>query len=493
MPKVTGSPQPSSSVLNNAVTPKQNEVTAPKTTPVTNATVGIEDPFKGAAKLTDPVLAESFRQLQGDAATIERVLPKQDDKVLIIGTARSKPVPGENGFADYAWGERLGEELRKVGLSVGTGGGPGAMEAPLRGHARQDAVMDIEARKSNPGKTIGWEAGEPTRQGANIILPNEQGANPFIPKEHLASYEKFLFRMEHLIRRTSDVVTTPGGFGTVAENFTFMAMKTHGAIGTPIAFGSHDDYFVKWNNGFEPFLNPKEAEDHKNVFTDPAALAKFVADAKNTVPEEDISVMKKRMEGDLLKGLQRLDGQPHAIAFFGGAGERTKASAGVAAEVAEAMARQGATLRVGGSPVLDKLVLAAAQRANPDAEVQAFAMNDANVESTKSMEYTRVQDVLVLRELMNTNLKGIVVAPEGAKQLGLLFTALTDMQTGEMPKLPVVVIDPDGKFAEVKKMLHEIMLTNGRRYINPEDLDLFTTVKTTQEALAVLNKAPAAA
>ncbi len=491
MPKVTGTP-PSSSVLSNTGTSKQNEVTAPKT-PITNATVGLEDPFKGAAKLTDPVLAESFRQLQGDAATIERVLPKQDDKVLIIGTARSKPVPGENGFADYAWAERLGEELRKVGLSVGTGGGPGAMEAPLRGHARQDAVMDMEARKSNPSKTIGWEAGEPTRQGANIILPNEQGANPFIPQQHLASYEKFLFRMEHLIRRTSDVITSPGGFGTVAENFTFMAMKSHGAIGTPIAFGSHDDFFVKHNAAFEPFLNPKEAEDHQNVFTDPAALAKFVAEAKNTVPEEDISAMKKRMESDLLRGLQKLDGQPHAIAFFGGAGERTKASAGVVTEIAEAMARQGNTLRVGGSPILDQAVLGAAKRANPDAEVQAFAMNDAPVESTKSMEYTKVQDVLVLRELMNTNLKGIVVAPEGAKQLGLLFTALTDMQTGEMPKLPVVVIDPDGKFADLKKMLHELMLTNGRRYINPEDLELFTTVKTTQEALAVLNNASAAA
>lgn len=472
------------------VTAKQSEVAAP----ITQATVTVEDPFKNgksdAFNLKDKDLNDGLKQLQGDAATIERVLPKQDDKVLIVGTARSRPVPGENGFADYAWGEKLGEELRKVGLSVGTGGGPGAMEAPLRGHARQDALMDIAARKKDPNKNIGWETGEPTRQGANIILPNEQGANKFIPPEHLASFEKFLFRMEFLFRNTSDFVATPGGYGTVAEVFSFMAMKSHGHVGDPIVFGSHDDYFKKFNAAFEPFLNESEKPDLKNVFTDPAKLARFIKKMPDTVAEENVGAFTARMRDDLERGFNKLDGKPPAIAFFGGAGARTQATAGVAAEIAEAMAKGGAELRVGGSPIIDQAVLKAAQSVNPDVEIQAFAMNDAPVSSQKGLDYTKVQDVLVLRELMDSNLKGIVVAPEGAKQIALLFTALCDMQTGEMPKLPVVVIDPDGKFEDVKKMLAETMLAGGRRYINPEDLELFTTVKTSAEAIAVLNRPP---
>lgn len=453
-------------------------VTTPKVEAFTN---GKADAFT----FQDKALTESLKQLHGDAATLEQVLPRQDPKVLIVGTARSKPVPGENGFLDYAWGERLGEELRKQKQSVGTGAGPGAMEAPLRGHARMDGLLDIEAKRS----TIGWEAGEPTRQGANIILPHEQGASPFVQKDRLASMEKFLFRMEFLFRSTSDFVTTPGGYGTVAELFAFMAMKSHGHVGDPIVFGAPDDFFNKFNAAFEPFLNEREKPDLANIFTDPAKLAEHVAANGDHVPEEDLKVAVGRMVDTLEKGFHKLDGRPPAVAFFGGMGERSKAAAGIAGDIAKSLATKGANLRVGGSPVIDKAVLDAARSVNPKAELEAFAMEDAPVTNSDGLEYMRAKDVLVLRELMNSNLDGIVVAPEGAKQLGLLFTAACDIQTGEMPKgTPVIVIDPDGKFDEVKKMLKETMLSANRRYINPEDLDIFATVKTADEALAVLNK-----
>src|SRR5262249_23144211 len=95
--------------------------------PITKATTAIEgqvneDKSDGFG-LKDPGLREAFRQLQGDMATMARVLPKQDEKVLVIGTARSKPVPGENGYADYVWNEEFGAESRKLNMSVGGGGG----------------------------------------------------------------------------------------------------------------------------------------------------------------------------------------------------------------------------------------------------------------------------------------------------------------------------------------------------------------------------------
>ena len=461
--------------------------------PITKAKVSVDGAPVGAKSdlfnLKDPELNEGLKQLRGDAATITRVLPTLDSKVVILGTARSKPVPGENGFFDYVFVEKVGESLRTRGMSVGTGGGPGNMEAALRGHAIMSAVLEMRARREAAAKGIGWNADEPMRQGANIILPHEQGANAYVPTKYLASFEKFLFRMEFLFRNTRDFVATPGGFGTVAETFTFLAMKAAGAVGDPVVFGAPDDFYVKHNAAFSPLLYANERGDLGNIFDDPEALADFVQKMPDTVAEEDVGVFVARMLADLEEGFRKLDGKPPAIVFFGGEGEQTKASAAATAEIAEAMAKQGSSIRVGGSKVMDQAVLAGAQKANPDVQVQGFAMANAQVEDGPGVDYTKVHDVLVLREMLSSNVKGLVVSPEGAKQIAMLFTSLTDMQTGEMPKVPVVVLDPEGKFQDVKQMLHDTMLTNGRQYINPEDLDLFTITNDPKKAIEILNRA----
>lgn len=502
MRKVTNSPPPT--------------ITSPKAptgpqTPITQATTSVEDPFKNgksdAFNLKDAELNTLLKELQGDAATLEKVPQAVDKLVTIFGTARSKPVPGENGYPDYAWGEDLGEKLRQAGYSISTGGGPGAMEAPLRGHANQDAQLDMKAGKS----TIGWEAGEPNREGANIILPNEQGANPFIAKDHLSSFKRFLFRMEFLFRdqvrpqdhqelkakgvgHTSPKMGTPGGFGTVAEVFTYLAMKSHGQATEPLLFGSHDDFFKKFNGAFEPFMNEREKPDLKNVYTDTRQLVSEMKKMKPAATPIDSSQVTPRMRDDLEKGLTRLDGKPKAVAFFAGMGARTQATLSTIEEIAKGVSDAGKAVRVSGSPLADDAVMRGVQKSSkPDSEIQAFALEDAPVKDHDQLQYTKVNDVLVIRELMNTNIGAIVTTPEGAKQIALLFTAACDVQTGKMPKIPIVVLDPDGKFGELKKTLGELMLSPERRYINPEDLEMFTITNDPKVALAALNAPPAVA
>jgi predicted Rossmann-fold nucleotide-binding protein len=432
----------------------------------------------------DAGIAKQLHELRGDAATMERVLPSLDEKALVVGTARSKPQPGANGFQDYAWGEVLGEELRKAGLAVGTGAGPGAMEAPLRGHSRMDTLLDLNRATRNA-----VESKDPQRQGAQIILPHEQANNPFIPESNLAKFDRFLFRMEFLFRNTSDFVATPGGYGTVAEVFGFMAMKSHGQHNDSIVFGAPDDFFTRFNKAFEPFLNEREKGDLANIFDDPKELVKAITEMPNDTRPENLQAHIGNMTAQLEQGLRTLDGKPPVVAFFGGMGHRTKSVAGAVGDIATAMAKSGNTLRVGGSPVLDDIVERAARAVNPEAEVQAFAMADAPVQSRPGLDYQKVDDVLVLRELMNTNLKGIVVSPEGAKQLALLFTAACDVQTGEMPKIPIVVLDPDGRFGELKQTLGELMLSSTRQYINVEDLDILTVTDNAASAIAALQGA----
>ncbi|MBK7863775.1 MAG: LOG family protein [Archangiaceae bacterium] len=502
MPKAT--PLSSTPSLTSARTaPVERAATAP----VTHATVTVEGeaPVATAADdfgLQDPGLAQLLAELKGDAATLTQVPQAVDRLVTIFGTARSKPVPGENGFADFVWSEELGRELRKASYSISTGAGPGAMEAPLKGHAAMDALMDMKAHRA-----IGWEAGEPGREGANIKLPKEQAATPYISPEHLSTFKRFIFRMQFLFRdnvqppqsrndklewHMSPKLSTPGGYGTVAELFTYLAMKMHGQATEPVVLGSHDDFFDRFADAFVPLMAPAERSELGRRFHDPQTLVREMAKMRRLDPPVDPRTVVPRMMEDLERGLTRLDGKPKAVAFFAGGGERTQATLGSIEKIAEGLTRAGQAVRVSGSPMGDEAVLRGVQKANPDAQIEAFALDDSTAEDHGPLHYDRVHDVLVLRELMNTNISGIVTTPEGARQIALLFTAACDVQTGKLPKLPIVVLDPDGKFAALKEQLRELMISPERQYINPEDLDLFTVTNDPAVAMQALTAPPAA-
>ena len=118
-----------------------------------------------------------------------------------------------------------------------------------------------------------------------------------------------------------------------------------------------------------------------------------------------------------------------------------------------------------------------AKSSKPDTEIQAFALEDAPVQSHGKLEYTKVSDVLVLRELMDTAVGGMVVSPEGAKQIALMFTAACDVQTGKMPKAPIILF---GSAYWRRLVDFNFLVEEGM--IQPEDLSLFAFADTAEEA-----------
>ncbi len=448
-------------------------------------------------KFKDPALGVLLKELQGDAAMLERAPQAVDRLVTIFGTARAKPEPGQNGYADWVYAEALGEALREAGFSLSTGAGPGAMEAPMRGHSRRDAELDAAA-----GRSIGWEPGEPGLEGANIVLPHEQKANPYVAPDRLQTYNLFMFRMQFLFRdnvrpvvpvegAVSPKLATPGGFGTIAEHFMYLAMRTQGTATEELMFLAHDDFFRELNAAFVPFLNDDaELKDLANVLAgDPKSVVKRLLELEPPDRVIDHSDTVPRMRDDLERGLVALDGKKSAVAFFSGEGPRSKAAAALMEQIAEGAAKAGKAVRIGGSAVGDEAVVRGARRANPKAEVQAFALSEGGVER-KDVDYTRVHDPLVLRQLMNTNVDAIVCTPESALQIAMLFTTATDIQTGKMKPKPIVVLDPDGQFEQLKAELARTLHSKERQYIKLDDLDLFTTVKSDPSvALRALNLA----
>jgi len=131
-----------------------------------------------------------------------RRLHKLGPAVTVFGSARFEP-----DHPYYHLGRQVGRKLAEAGLTVITGGGPGAMEAANRG-----------AR----------EAGGPS-YGLNIILPQEQAPNPYIDEN--VEFHYFFVRKVMLVKYSCAYIVLPGGLGTLDELFEAATLLQCGKIG----------------------------------------------------------------------------------------------------------------------------------------------------------------------------------------------------------------------------------------------------------------------
>jgi uncharacterized protein (TIGR00730 family) len=110
--------------------------------------------------------------------------------VTIFGSAR---FPDNHKYYHLAF--EIGKLLAVNGYTVMTGGGPGIMEAAVRG------------AKSANGKTA----------GCNICIPEEQKPNMYL--DTWLTFKYFFVRKVMLTKYSSGFIALPGGFGTLDELF----------------------------------------------------------------------------------------------------------------------------------------------------------------------------------------------------------------------------------------------------------------------------------
>ncbi|MGW2910566.1 LOG family protein [Streptomyces asoensis] len=197
-------------------------------------------------KADGDIFGSMLRSLHDDAVSdaLDELLAGQDVVGVMGGHAMAR------GTREYAGAARLGRELARTGLTVATGGGPGAMEAanlgayaaPFDDGMLADA-LDILAKapRFTPSVTdwakaafevrAGWPEGGPS-VGIPTWFYGHEPPNAFAA--HLAKYFSNATREDGLLARcTAGVVFLPGAAGTVQEIFDNATPNYYGSRGEP--------------------------------------------------------------------------------------------------------------------------------------------------------------------------------------------------------------------------------------------------------------------
>ncbi|HSP64383.1 MAG TPA: TIGR00730 family Rossman fold protein [Pyrinomonadaceae bacterium] len=164
-----------------------------------------------AAAAADEVLLEGPRSRFGEFVMLLhvlldflrgfRLLHFVGPCVTVFGSARIAP-----NSAYYELARKMGFAIARLGFTVMTGGGPGAMEAANRG------------AKEAGGRSV----------GCNIALPQEQYPNSYLDRS--VTLQHFFVRKTLLVKYSYAFVVMPGGAGTLDELFEALTLIQTGKI-----------------------------------------------------------------------------------------------------------------------------------------------------------------------------------------------------------------------------------------------------------------------
>lgn len=192
------------------------------------------------------VFASMLRSIHDDA--ISDALDEHLAGARVVGVMGGHAL--ERGSAAYAGAARLGRRLSRDGLTVATGGGPGAMEAANLGaysapfeDTMLDAALDLLAKAPyfRPSVTDwaraafdvhhAWPGGGPS-VGIPTWFYGHEPPNAFAT--HIAKYFVNAVREDGLLARsTAGVIFLPGAAGTVQEIFDNATPNYYSSHGEP--------------------------------------------------------------------------------------------------------------------------------------------------------------------------------------------------------------------------------------------------------------------
>ncbi|MDP2684016.1 MAG: TIGR00730 family Rossman fold protein [bacterium] len=351
------------------------------------------------------------------------------NEITIFGSARLDP---KNKYCVEA--EKLAGLLARKGFTIITGGGPGIMEAANKG---------------------AFEAGGES-VGLNIQLPFEQRINPYVKKS--TAFHYFFTRKVMLASPSNAFVFFPGGYGTMDEFFEVVDLMDQGVMTkAPVVLVGKEFWqplidFLKGSCCRIGSITEGKILEWHLVDTAEEAFA-FIKDVKEEIDICDISPNNFHCEGnidwkifrvmaELVEGFEFVTGLEKAVTILG-----TK-SIGIESPYYNAAYSLGQKLAEKKYSVVTGGKFGTAEAANKGA-FEAGGMSygiglkiGKRVEVNHYLNQSILFDFPFIRKLIVTApTKALVFFPGGLGSMHHLFEVMTLMQTGKIPKIPLVLYD----------------------------------------------------
>ncbi|HEY1101528.1 MAG TPA: LOG family protein, partial [Myxococcota bacterium] len=411
------------------------------------------------------------------------------------GGARIKP-----GDVYYTISQQIGALLADHGAPIRTGAGPGIMTAGPEGFKAAlkklpTKATDVDSKDAlHPVVSGMTDAVSATKtQGFRIKLPFEQDWSDSIDVG--AEARLFPYRKLALYENCKGVAVFPGGYGTLDELFEVWAHGEAGAFHKPMAAVGVEFWKaildpikdVAVEGGTGRALIPAAEWDKLLLTDDPQQLVGHFEGAASTTKLYEKKPLERahKLSREIDESIAVLDRLPASVTFLGGRRLADDDRAlGVATSMAKELAALGVPLRVGSGGVVAEAVCAGAGK---DTRVQGLLLG--GLEGTRDLPnltvHQQVTDVVTHKEIIGRKSQAFVALPGGLNTLGEVFSVLTQIQTGHLPKIPVVLVGKD-YWQPIFTALRDKMLSPERQTISPHDLDLVTITDDPAEALAVM-------
>jgi uncharacterized protein (TIGR00730 family) len=415
----------------------------------------------------------------------------------------------------YTLSQEIGQRLAEARIPPRTGAGPGIMTSVPEGYkaagsaagcakaraktgAYAKGMVDAYLKRTHRLKKLDLDGPPPETQGIKIILPFEPETNESIDRN--VDMATFPIRRLMLYENSLGLVVFPGGFGTLDELFEVWARRCHGPHGDPIVLvGSA--FFGPLVDALRAVLldGPRSliaADDFDDVLLtdDPGEVVRVFTHSKGLVGfDEDPEVLARRLTHELPFVAGALRRTEAAVTFMGGHTlEGADPTVAVARGVLDRLAGDGVHCRVGHHGT----VAALAQEAFRDApdRLQGFFLADSGGTSAPApqadprwteRQLLEVSDPIAHKLLLTHTTRGFVVLPGDMKTLDEVFSVLCEIQTGKMERERLVLVGSD-YWRPILDACAQVMLTEQRQTISPEDMELATVVDTVDAALAAL-------
>jgi len=419
------------------------------------------------------MMSRKRQVLLADLRQAMEALSMLPPSVVFLGGSR---VTGSEPLSHMA--RETGKLLAQEGIPVSTGGGSGIMEFLTEGFSegRKPGVKTPPSLRVRHG--FSWKAGDDDlrTQGFNMKLPFEQKPNLSIQVSSV--FRDMGTRKLALTENKRAFGFFPGGFGTHDEFFEVWDLIACGESSDPLALLGREFWCPEVESLQDAavtrrtLITPARMEIVTACVTDePAAFLAFIKGWRRELRgfEADPAMLEKSLASDITRAASAYSRWNDSVVVIGAAHlEKSDPAFTAALKMAAGLAEKGIPLRLATGGVMAKaLIESARQKGCP---VSAF-LTDREI--IPGLEAVTVRSIRVHKSFMSEKMLALVVLPGDVHTLSELFGVLCLMQAGILEKKPVILVGKDywePLFATYRK----IMLSEKRRLIAPQDMDLVT-------------------